>query len=74
MCWQQVIDRLDPVAGKGDLGVDDRIDQQRSAIQSACELLLAPVLPAEISRDPIEDPIGFHAQHQGSGGGHASCC
>jgi hypothetical protein len=62
---QQLIHGLDRLAGEGDLGIDNRINQQRPSVEPAAELLLAPRLPAGISRDHIEDHIGIHETHPG---------
>ena len=62
---QQVIHGLDRLAGEGDFGIDNRIDQHGTAVEPAAELLLAPRLPEGISCDHIEDHIGIHEHHQG---------
>jgi hypothetical protein len=64
---QQLIHGLDRLAGKGDLGIDNRIDQQRPSVEPAAELLFAPRLPEGISCDHIEDHIGIHEAHPGVG-------
>ena len=55
---QQVIHGLDRLASEGDLGIDNRIDQQRPSVEPAAELFLAPRLPAGISCDHIKDHKG----------------
>jgi hypothetical protein len=55
MVRQQVIHGLDRLASEGDLGIDNRIDQQRPSVEPAAELLLAPRLPEGISCDHIKD-------------------
>jgi len=64
---QQLIHGLDRLAGEGDLGIDNRIDQHGTAVEPAAELLFAPRLPEGISRDHIEDHVGIHEAHPGVG-------
>ncbi len=57
MVRQQVIHGLDRACGEGDLGIDNRIDQQRPSVEPAAELLLAPRLPEGTSCDHIKDTL-----------------